>query len=212
MAEQGTSGPPQRPGGPSGRPQGPDTGANLPGKFGHHGEFIPEVTIPQGTQLQAVEHGHEERDINFNSLVGWFSGLAALVVVVIAIMVGTFALLTTAANQANVLPSPVMGVRIVPPEPRLLPNPADSRANPYKPMMGPQYTGYHERVDEIDSLERAGLWDPNTGVPRLPPDALAAVSRENPPAGSPGTAAIDGSKKLMPSASSGGTSVEDELR
>jgi hypothetical protein len=42
-------------------------------------EQHPARTTPQGTQADGVLNGHEQRDVDFRALAGWFAGLAVVI-------------------------------------------------------------------------------------------------------------------------------------
>ncbi len=78
---------------------------------------------PQGTQDYGVESGYEAGDVNVRSVVSGMSIIMASTLVVMAAMFGMFNYLNRQANvAANKVPV-ALASRIVPPEPRLLPEP-----------------------------------------------------------------------------------------
>lgn len=178
-------------------------------------EPVPRVTTPQGTQENAVERGHEGRDIDFRKIVGWFTALVVLIVVVQFLLWGQFRLLKSRADRRDVLPSPLFSIPQPPPEPRLLPNPVESRQNPTEPPRGPGTTAVLDFRQEDEALERHGLWDTKTGRPRLPDAVVKSLTRPQTPAGGGAGVGAQGVKDPlhleMPSDASGGLSMENRL-
>ena len=184
---------------------------------GHH----YEVTMPQGTQQAGVDSGYENRDINVRALIAWFIALGALILVTIAILYGMFQALVFLERRRDALPSPIFAARQDPPLPRLLPNPADSRARPNAPMMGPGEYAIEETFAEDKAVQNLGLMDAGTGQNRIPGNIVDEVAKEGTPGGAPlaGGAAAGGAvsqdpglSMQMPSDSSGGLSSENGLR
>ena len=178
-----------------------------------------EVTTPQGTQENGVEHGHEHRDLNIRALIAWFVGLFALIFATLLLLWGMFDGLAFWENRKDRLPSPMFAERREPPLPRILPNPADSRDNPQAPFTGPGEYGQQELREEERKAEALGLMDSQTGLPRIP-EALATEAME---LGAPATATAspgdpdvwppqDGLSQPFPSDSSGGWNLENRLR
>jgi hypothetical protein len=84
---------------------------------------------PQGTQDYAVESGYESGDANVKAIVSGLSIILASTLVVMAAMFGMFNFLNRQANEAASRVPVALAQRIVPPEPRLLPEPyTDERA------------------------------------------------------------------------------------
>ncbi|HEX8463763.1 MAG TPA: hypothetical protein VF627_04025 [Abditibacterium sp.] len=84
---------------------------------------------PQGTQDYAVESGYEAGDANVKAIVSGLSIILASTLVVMAAMFGMFNFLNRQANEAASKVPVALSQRIVPPEPRLLPEPyTDERA------------------------------------------------------------------------------------
>ncbi|HTE20186.1 MAG TPA: hypothetical protein VK689_17620 [Armatimonadota bacterium] len=182
-------------------------------------EAAPERTTPQGTQDYGVEHGHEALDTNPRALVFWFSLLAACVAVILGVLFGAFHLLLNRETAKDVMPSPLFAVKQVPPAPRLIPNPVDAQREPNVPLLNPIEYGVEVRRLEDLELDRLGLRDPATGLPRIPEKSLQGLAPV-PGGAAPhaGVAPHDGAAPAgqpveeMPSDSSGGTSTEDRLR
>src|SRR6478672_3725600 len=59
----------------------------------------PEYTTPQGTQEHGVDHGYEERDVNFRALINWFGGLLGFVLIAIALLAVTNELFNSQVRQ-----------------------------------------------------------------------------------------------------------------
>ncbi len=202
----------------------------------HDEERAPLRTTPQGTQAHGVEHGHEERDVDFGAIQVWFMVLAVTVALSFGIVSGFFALYNSQAQSAQVLPSQLFGHRQPPPLPRILPNPVDSGVNPMETGQMYPETVPGERKREAEEAARIGLMNPETGALELPERAVAAViaasasGRPVPPGTAPaagagetppvntGTerAAETGTpgervQQMMPSGASGGTRAEDRL-
>ncbi len=185
----------------------------------------PEFTTPQGTQEHGVDFGHEERDVNFRSLLGWFGGLGLFVIVsVILLAITSFIYEQQIKGQerAQFDAVPLLTAKQIPPRPFVLPNPVDTAARPHEVLMGPWDIMREEAERENGELRRLGLQD-EQGLPQVPQSFMQAVMAAN--AGAPaqetgGTSgaapssgvAEDGPRAVMPSVSSGGTSVENDLR
>lgn len=189
--------------------------------------IAPARTTPQGTQENGVEFGHEERDTSIRELLVWFGGLIGFMLVVVIALWGVYSVWQNSVRQAEELPSPLFGVRPVPPEPRVLPNPADQAANPTEVLVGPWDTLVPERARMQEEAARLGLTRED-GMPALPPGAVAAAMRGTTPppgvpgagqpgvpgAGQPGAMGAEpagGVSEPMPSESSGGMVSEDRL-
>ncbi len=78
---------------------------------------------PQGTQDYGVESGYEAGDVNVKAVVSGMSIIMASTLVVMAAMFGMFNFLNRQANDAADRVPVALASRIVPPEPRLLPEP-----------------------------------------------------------------------------------------
>ncbi len=78
---------------------------------------------PQGTQDYGVESGYEAGDINPKAVISGISIIMASTLVVMAAMFGMFNYLNRQANVAAENVPIALASRIVPPEPRLLPEP-----------------------------------------------------------------------------------------
>src|SRR5438874_11098037 len=91
-----------------------------------HDEHIPDQTTPQGTQEAGVETGHEAHDLNFPVVFRWFIGLVLFAAASQVLLMSAVYFWNRHAEATDRLPSPLFGARQVPPEPRVLPNPADS--------------------------------------------------------------------------------------
>jgi len=176
-------------------------------------EDAPLRTTPQGTQEYGVVNGHEERDVNFRSVIGWFAALGVSTVVIIGVLFGMFRGLEWWQRSQERLPSPLFAQRQEPPLPRLLPNPVDARLSPRLGLLGP--IEYHDDVKKAEDVEllRMGLLNKDTGLPELPAQAVADLTGA-PAAGAPPTtgAPEDALRQAIPADSSGGTTLEDRLR
>ena len=78
---------------------------------------------PQGTQDYGVESGYEAGDVNVRAVISGLSIILASTLVVMAAMFGMFNYLNGQANLAASKVPVALTSRIVPPEPRLLPQP-----------------------------------------------------------------------------------------
>jgi hypothetical protein len=56
----------------------------------HEDEPLPAQTTPQGTQAEGVEHGVEERDVDYPGLIKWFAGLAISIAIIMPIVYGSY--------------------------------------------------------------------------------------------------------------------------
>lgn len=167
----------------------------------------PSRTMPQGTQENGVEHGHEERDVNLPALIRWGVGLVVLTVAVQLLLWGVFYLLLAREKTKDRFPSQLFVTKQVPPLPRLVPNPVDASERPAGPLQDPMEHLQEFRVREDRSLERLGLIDSSTGLPHLPDSALEALV---PPGDR--TGARTPLEQPAPSDSSGGLNTENALR
>jgi hypothetical protein len=171
---------------------------------------IPDRTTPQGTLALTVPHGHEEEDVNFAPLVNWFMILAGLILFSHVVTFGVYRVLEDTGKPPTERPLSLFGQRSTPPEPRLLPNPADSVRVPnvsttaiqkYEQLQGP---GDYARVEirkEQQALQALGFFDEVSGLP-IVPDSAAGAAPE-------GAAPI---QERMPSDPSGGGGMENRLR
>jgi hypothetical protein len=185
----------------------------------HHDERAPERTTPQGTQEAGVEHGHEAADMDIAQVGGWFLGLAVTVIVAMILLWGTFKWWARTATHNDELPSQLFTQRMVPPEPRILPNPIDypetQLTNPRAdaPDYPESLPGERDREDK--ELQRLGLQDHDTGLPRLPDNAVASVITATQKGGSNAVSTSGPATplaELRPSVASGGTVLENDLR
>jgi len=171
---------------------------------GHSPEQAPAQTTPQGSQKEGVEHGHEGTDVDLRSVIQWFSLVALTMAASIAVMWWVFHAWSAYEETTERLPSPLFGQQQVPPLPQVLPNLADTRAHQER-MRGPSELLRDYRQQEDQALIRAGLEAPD-GRPQLPPAAMAALPRQ------PTTSTLfSGLTRPMPSSSSGGTALENDL-
>lgn len=140
----------------------------------HHDELHVDKTTPQGTQEAGVDHGHENRDVKMRPLMGWFGGLAVLMIVVFLSMWGLFGILASYESSRDVLPSPLFTTRQPIPagQPLLLPNLAQKPNDPHTPWE----VGQVERDRENEKLVGVGL------ASRVNPDK-GEESRPNTPQG-----------------------------
>jgi hypothetical protein len=194
---------------------------------------VPKRTTPQGTQEHGVEHGHEERDVNFGALGYWFTVLAMTVALAYVVVWGFYAVVKSQARSAQVLPSELFANRQAPPEPRIMPNPKDSGANPMTMVQQYPETIPQHREREAQEMAKYGLLNPETKEPQLPEAAAArviaaaggpvpagggAAGSAPAPAGGAGAGQAAeaseptaGVQQLTPSGSSGGTRLENRL-
>ena len=184
---------------------------------------LPAETTPQGTQYHAVDHGHEEGDIDFRSMAKWAALLLGTCFGVQVLLYGVFVFLAGREGEANTLTSlqrpasQPLGMG----GPQLLPNPPTSRSEPGReplqpsePLVGPLEYGRNEQNQENKQLEQYKLWNPETGLPQLPPGSLEGIVT------SPGTTqpsrgiAIypEPLRHALPTDSSGGTTEENRHR
>lgn len=169
----------------------------------------PAVTMPQGTQEEGVEHGHEERDVRPGPLAAWFVGMGVTTLLLSIGLWWMFRLLVGyEARKEQGIP-PILVQREVPPQPRLIPNPVDDRPSRERGLPGPSDYLKAFRETENAQLEPLGLFDASTGKAQLPEKAVAAVIAEQ---AGPSTAPRGDLAELMPSGPSGGTALEDRLR
>ena len=82
----------------------------------HDDEFRVDQTTPQGSQLDAVEHGHEDRDANVGGIMKWLIGTGILAAVSLALVVGIFKVLDR-VTDSPVKPSPMFQEAKLPPAP-----------------------------------------------------------------------------------------------
>jgi hypothetical protein len=177
---------------------------------------IPDRTTPQGTLALAVDHGHEEVDVNFRPLLQWIGILAGLILFSHLVSFGFYRVLEDTGKPDPNRPLTVFEQRVTPPEPRLLPNPVDSVRVPnvstsaiqkYQTLKGPGDYGRDERKREERALEGLGFFDQGSGLPIIPDAAVATVAASAPPAVTTPTV-----EERMPSDPSGGTDLENRLR
>jgi hypothetical protein len=200
----------------------------------HNGEHAvaPDQTTVQWSPGAGVEHGHEGTDANLRSTIHWFLATGLFMIVSIAVLWWVYNIWAGYQTSVEKLPSPLFGIRQVPPEPRVLPNPADSQAHRGDPTWGPaDLLAEHRRVEEAE-LNQYGLRNPTTGAPQLPAGAVDAVLAGNrsgrarmgglvpapaarvppPGAASASSASTAPGVEPMPSYSSGGTRPENYLQ
>src|SRR3989442_1046302 len=89
----------------------------------HDEDVAPLQTTPQGTQEEGVDFGHEERDVNLGSILGWFAALGAIVGVVVLLLWGVFSMWTQTPNTKDAVPSPVFARKRRYPAPLIMPAP-----------------------------------------------------------------------------------------
>ena len=185
-------------------------------------DVMPSRTMPQGTQLHGVEHGHEERDVNFGPLLKYIAGLVITIVVSILVTFGAYRFLLVTEEQAQKPLPQAYTAKETPPEPRLLPNPADAVPLPSTPewqirrhetLVGPGDYGQAELRAQREALAKLGLFDKEHEVPVVPDTLVSAV-----PGATTGGKGMDswppeeGVREFMPADSSGGSTVENRLR
>lgn len=192
----------------------------------------PEYTTPQGTQEHGVDHGYEERDVNFRALFNWFGGLFAFTLISVVLLTITNELYNNQLNAqeaAEFKNQPLLLQHQAPPEPWVLPNPVSTRAldvAKHEVLMGPWDIYNEEREQEDKKLKEVQLQleDGRPFIPRKIADQVIAENGAVTPrpnggtsgAGANGAVANDpaneGLRNEMPSYSSGGLSVENDLR
>lgn len=182
-------------------------------------EPVPLVTTPQGTLAHSVEHGHEERDVNFKPLAAWGVGLAVTILLAELVTLGIYQFLYKTENAAYT--TPFFAQKPVPPEPRLLPNPADTprvpeaaqyRFQKFETLQGPGDYAAVELHRDQQALANLGLYNTKEGTPEIP-DALAAtVGGAAASAPEPEGEAVPGLSEMMPADPSGGMTLENRLR
>ena len=188
----------------------------------HEDEPLPERTTPQGTQANGVEHGHEERDIDFRATTKWFIGLAVGLALSLAFVWFGLQVTLPMIEGRDRPPSPVFEARWNLPTPRVLPNPYDAPPDRVtslpQPLLGPAgYLQEQLRAEsaELDRLELQypGTYeDPNlAGLARLPESAVNAVIAKSAGSAAAG-GTIDGAREMGPAGYSGGTRMENVLR
>lgn len=70
-------------------------------------ELRVDQTTPQGSQENAVEHGHEERDANVGGIMKWLVGTGIVAAVALAFVVVIFKTLDRVTDTPSV-PSPLL--------------------------------------------------------------------------------------------------------
>lgn len=192
----------------------------------HEDDPLPERTTPQGTQAHGVEHGHEERDVDYRALTKWFIGLGVGIAVILPLVWFAYQVTRPMIEGTERLPSRVFAERWDLPLPRVLPNPLDSppdRIAPLpQPLIGPARFHVQQQRAENEALVRLGLRYPDdpelgrqAGRPRLPERAVEAViaaAGKGAAARPADGAATDGLQEMMPSGASGGIRMENRLR
>jgi hypothetical protein len=189
-------------------------------------ETAPPKTTYQGSPGPGVEHGHEGTDANIPAIIRWLGITALFMIASIALLTWVYALWSGYETRNELLPSPLFGIRQVPPEPRIMPNPVDTETHPGEPMRGPSALLVdHRRVEDAE-LQQYGLENPSTGAPQLPAGAVETVLTANHAGtarngitgtGSSGTGlasppSTTGTTEPMPSYASGGTRTENGLQ
>jgi hypothetical protein len=171
--------------------------------------WFPERTMPQGTQENGVDFQHEDRDMNYGGVIRWLVSLAVGVVIVFLAIAGAFYFLGEREKEVHQMPSPVFALHQDPPEPRLIPNPWE------QPEGAIQVTPfeYRDRMvkTENEQLEKVGLLDGKTELPKLPPSAQDVLTELNRGATVATPGQVPGTE-MYPSGMSGGTRNEDRLR
>ncbi|HEY3283782.1 MAG TPA: hypothetical protein VGN26_16070 [Armatimonadota bacterium] len=137
-----------------------------------------QPTMPQGTQAYGVERGHEGGDVHYGTLGRWVLGLVGALVVFQVVLFGMFGVLKRIVESQDNPPSALFTQRKNPPEPRLLPNPADYREHPNRLLRGPGDAMRDEAGREDRELERLGLLDRHSGDATMPGAAERAVIGE----------------------------------
>jgi len=180
---------------------------------------VPLVTTPQGTLAHSVEHGHEERDVNFKPLAQWGIGLAAMILFAELVCAGIYQFLYK--TETGAYKQPFFAQKIVPPEPRLLPNPADSplvpsaasyRFQQYEALQSPGDYATRELNRDQEALAKLGLYNSHEGTPEIPDAIATAVGGAAATGAAEGGEAVPGLSEMMPADGSGGTTLENRLR
>ncbi|MGV3721239.1 MAG: hypothetical protein ACO1SX_10060 [Actinomycetota bacterium] len=182
---------------------------------------VPLVTTPQGTLAHSVEHGHEERDVNFKPLAQWGVGLAVTILLSELVCTGIYQFLYKTENAAY--KQPFFAQKTVPPEPRLIPNVVDSPQVPnaaqyrFQKFEALQTPGDYAAVElhrDQEQLAKLGLYNSHEGTPEIPDAIVTTV-------GGAGAAAegaehdhdaVPGLSEMMPADPSGGSTLENRLR
>lgn len=173
----------------------------------------PVRTTPQGTQFYAVEHGHEERDVDVPVLIRWFFYVAALSIGASVVLVFGMQLLAARERATQAPLSALRQIQVDPPLPRLIPNPTDERGREGLPQVGPIEYHLAFKQAENEQLQALGLYDMEAKSMVLPENAAQAVQSLNGgAAATAGAAAGDQVQWIMPSDASGGLGNEDRLR
>lgn len=190
----------------------------------HHSEDedhepVPAVTTPQGTLAHSVEHGHEERDVNFKPLAQWGIGLAVTIILAHLVTLGIYQFLYKTENAAYT--QPFFAQRTVPPEPRLLPNPADTARVPqaaqyrfqkFETLQGPGDYAATELHRDQAQLAQLGLFNLKEGLPEIPDALVSAVGGAAAGQETEGHEVGPGLSEMMPADPSGGMTLENRLR
>jgi hypothetical protein len=189
----------------------------------HEDDPLPERTTPQGTQANGVEHGHEERDVDFRALTKWFIGLAVGLAIILPAVSYAFKFTRPLIEGGDGPTSQVFAQRWDLPQPRVLPNPFDAPPDQVVPLpqrlLDPARYLVQERRAEDEALVKLGLRYPDdfddasrAGLPRLPDQAADAVIAKAGGADTPPGPAGAVVQQLIPSGASGGTRMENRLR
>lgn len=180
---------------------------------------VPLVTTPQGTLAHSVEHGHEERDVNFNALRK--SGVALAVVIIFAELVCTGIYQVMYKTENAGYKQPVFANKTVPPEPRLIPNAADSaqvpemakyRFNQFEALQTPGDYAEAELHRDREALAKLGLYNSHEETPEISDAVVTAVGGAAGAKAAEGGEAAPGLSEMMPADPSGGTTLENRLR
>jgi len=176
---------------------------------------MPGRTTPQGTSALAVDHGHEEEDVKIAPIIRWFGVLTGLILFSHVVSFGFYRVLQDIGKPDENRPLRTFSHRSIPPEPRLLPNVADSvrvvnvsdsAIHKFERLKGPGDYGQEELQRGQKALQALGFFDEVNGVGIVPDSAVAAQSTDsNTPMGTL-------PEERMPSDSTGGTGTENRLR
>jgi hypothetical protein len=182
-------------------------------------EPVPLVTTPQGTLAHSVEHGHEERDVNFKPLLQWGIGLAGMILFAELVCAGIYQFLYKTENAAY--KQPFFAQKQVPPEPRLIPNVADSpqvpaaaeyRFQKFEALQTPGDYAEHELHRDREELAKLGLYNSKEETPEISDTLAAAVGGPSATAEPASHEAVPGLSEMMPADPSGGMTLENRLR
>jgi hypothetical protein len=133
-------------------------------------------TTPQGSQLDAVEHGHEDRDVNVRSIMGWLTFVGVFTAVTLVGITLLFKTLNAVNSRNDKLPSPLFVEKQLPPPPYI-----------EGLIVNGKVHGMTQHLLEVRKRESAMLekWklgksDAQTWSVPISDDMVAEVAKENP--------------------------------